>query len=501
MAEREFDFFKKMPSACLRPEILGNRRKKDHTLGLWLGWRAGMGWPASRGKIFVANTGKDDGAARGSVLIIGGGLAGLAAAQKLAPAGYAVTILEARSRLGGRASSFTDAASGQLVDTCQHVSMGCCTSMTAFCEAVGISHLLAPQPELIFMTADRRISRMRADPLPAPLHLTRSFLGSHYLTLADKLRIAWGLVCLQREPADADPPFADWLQAHHQTPRTITRFWGLVLTSALNESCDRIGLRYARKVFVEGFLQDRRGFELQLPTVPLGKFYGEELQGWLGEHGVRLLLGTGVKKLHIENQRVRSLETRKGDLLTADWYLSTVPFDRLLDLLPAETVSAHPYFSSLRHLETSPITSVHLWYKEPVMRQSNVVLVDCVGQWIFNRGEVQPGEHYLQVVVSAARQFRGLGHEEVKQRIVEEIGRLFPEASPDRLIRGRVVTEHAATFSAVPGVDRWRPQQQSPIGNLLVAGDWTATGWPATMEGAVRSGHLAAEAILEAPPV
>jgi uncharacterized protein with NAD-binding domain and iron-sulfur cluster len=126
----------------------------------------------------------------------------------------------------------------------------------------------------------------------------------------------------------------------------------------------------------------------------------------------------------------------------------------------------------------------------------HVVLIDCVGQWLFNRGEVAPGEHYIQIVVSAARPFRGLGHEEVRRRIMEELVRLFPAAAAATVLRSRVVTEQAATFSATPGVDQWRPAQASPLPNLLLAGDWTATGWPATMEGAVRSGYLAAEALL-----
>jgi len=131
-----------------------------------------------------------------------------------------------------------------------------------------------------------------------------------------------------------------------------------------------------------------------------------------------------------------------------------------------------------------------------VTRLPHAVLVGCVGQWVFNRGAVAPGEHYLQVVVSAARQFRGLAQTEVQRLIVDELGRLFPDAAAARLLRARVVTEHHATFCAVPGVDRWRPPQTSPVPNLFVAGDWTATGWPATMEGAVRSGYLAAEALL-----
>jgi squalene-associated FAD-dependent desaturase len=431
-----------------------------------------------------------------SVLIIGGGLAGLAAAQALAPRGLRVTVLESRNRLGGRASSFNDSATGQLVDTCQHVSMGCCTNLAHFCKTIGIAHLLAPQPTLYFMTPDRRVSPFRAAPWPAPLHLLRSFAGAHYLSLGEKLRAAWGLLQLQRHAPEDDPPFQDWLVKNHQTPRLVDRFWGLVLVSALNETPDRIGLRYARKVFVDAFLKHPRGFEVEVPSVPLGRLYGEELIQWLAAHQVDLQLQRGVRKLLVQGDSITGVAFRQEPSLTADWYLSTVPFDRLLDLLPDETIEQHSYFSILRNLEISPITGVHCWFDRPASALPHVVLIDCIGQWVFHRGETSPGEWYVQVVVSAARQFRGLGHDEVERRVVAELRRLFPPLAEAKLLRARVVTEHAATFSAVPGVDRWRPVQTSPITNLFVAGDWTATGWPATMEGAVRSGYLAAEALL-----
>lgn len=430
------------------------------------------------------------------ITIVGAGLAGLAATAALAERGFAVTLLESRSRTGGRASSFLDADSGQLLDACQHVSMGCCTNFAHFCRTIGIAHLLQRQPALWFMTPDRRVSRLRAGPLPAPLHLTGSFLRAHYLSLTDKLRIAWGLSCLRRTAPEEDGLFLDWLMRHGQTPRTVARFWGLVLTSALNETPDRLGMRYARKVFVEGFLGHRRGFEVELPSVPLGRLYGAELQGWLTRHGVHLRLGCGVRRLQVSDGRVAGIELRSGETISADWYLSAVPFDRLMDLLSEELIAAEPYFGNLRNLTTSPITSVHVWHDRPILPWPHVVLVDCLGQWVFARGEVAPGEHYLQVIVSAARSFRALGHDEVQRRILEELAHLFPVAATAQLLRARVVTEHSATFSAVPGVDKWRPAQASPIVNLFVAGDWTATGWPATMEGAVRSGYLAAEALL-----
>jgi squalene-associated FAD-dependent desaturase len=431
----------------------------------------------------------------GSVVIIGGGLAGLASAVSLAPHGYRVTLLESRDRLGGRAGSFLDQQSGLLVDACQHVSMGCCTQFAGFCRTVGIDHLLARLPCLYFVTPDRRTSRFRADPLPAPFHLLRSFLGAHYLSATEKMRIAWGLACLRQSPKDSDPPFREWLQQHGQTSRCVDRFWGLVLVSALNETPDRIGLKYARKVFLDGFLNDRRGFEVELPRVPLGRFYGEELLGWLERHNVEVHLNKAVKRIEIEEGLVSELTLRQGVSLRAEAYISAVPWHRLLDLLPEQLVEEQPYFANLRQLETSPITSVHLWFDRPAFHLPHAVLIDGVGQWVFNRGEVNPGEHYLQIVVSAARQYRSLGNEEVKRRVLAELCKLFPALDKVTPLRSRVVTEHHATFSAVPGVDRFRPTQRSPIENLMVAGDWTDTGWPATMEGAVRSGYLAAEAV------
>ncbi|MFO0851407.1 MAG: hydroxysqualene dehydroxylase HpnE [Gemmataceae bacterium] len=434
-----------------------------------------------------------------SVLVIGGGLAGLAAAVALAPRGFRVTVLEARNRLGGRAGSFVEPGSGQLVDACQHVSMGCCTNYARLCETVGVRHLLAPQRTLYFMTPDRRVSRFKADPWPAPFHLGRALLGAHYLTAGEKLRIVYGLGMLLRQSPDADPPLLDWLLKHKQTQRAIDRFWGVVLTSALNETVDRVGLKYARKVFRDGFVTHRDGFTVEVPTVPLGRLYGDELQSWLTRHGVQVRLNTGARGLAVRPSaaplRIESVTLRDGSTLSADWYVLAVPFDRVADLLP-EPLASDPYFAAAKSLAPSPITSVHLWLDRPTLTLPHAVLIDCLGQWVFNRGEVAPGEHYLQVVVSAARPLRGLGRDEVQRQTLAELGRLFPAVAAAKLLRVKVVTEHAATFSAVPGVDRFRPPQASSVGNLVVAGDWTATGWPATMEGAVRSGFLAAEAVL-----
>jgi squalene-associated FAD-dependent desaturase len=374
--------------------------------------------------------------------------------------------------------------------------MGACTNFANFCRTVGIDRYLAPQKCLYFMTPDRRVSRFEATTLPAPLHLAASFGRAHFLSVTDKLRIAFGLERLRRSDSTSDPPFAEWLTKNYQSPRTVDRFWGVVLTSALNETPDRVGLRYARKVFIDGFLRHRRGFEVELPTVPLASLYGAELTRWLDAHGVALRLNQAARELATSRDRIQAIVCRDGSTVEADWFVLAVPFERVVELLPPLVIDRDPRLKRIDQLQASPITSVHLWYDRPVLRWPHVVLVDCVGQWVFNRGVSARGQHYVQVVVSAARQFRGLGHAEVLRTVTEEMHRLFPEAMPSALLRGRVVTEHAATFSALPGIDHYRPSQAMATPNLFLAGDWTATGWPATMEGAVRSGYLAAEALL-----
>ncbi len=432
---------------------------------------------------------------RHDVVILGGGLAGLSAAVALAPRGYRVTLLESRNRLGGRASSFRDSTTNQLIDTCQHVSMGCCTNLAHFCKVVGIDRHLRKQPTLYFMTPDRKVSRFNSDRLPAPLHLSRSFLSAHYLTFSEKLRVAYGLGSLQWTSDETDGPFLSWLESHWQTRRTIERFWGLVLTSALNESVERIGLRYARKVFLDGFMRHRRGFEVEIPNVPLGELYGSKLQHWLDQHSVDVRLGERVERLEISENRVQALILRSSERIEPRWVISALPFDRLLAVLGSDVTAEFAYFSRLKHLEISPITSVHFWFDRPITNLPHVVFIDCLSQWLFRRDSTS-GEWYFQVVISASREARALGHQQLQERVLQELRELFPEAVNARVLRHRVVTEHAATFSVVPGVDEFRPGQVSPIDNLLVAGDWTKTGWPATMEGAVRSGYLAAEGLL-----
>jgi squalene-associated FAD-dependent desaturase len=475
------------------------------------------------------------------VVVIGGGLAGLAATAALTRQGTTVTLLEARPRLGGRAGSFRDATTGQWVDVCQHVAMGCCTQLLHFFRSVGLHRYLAAQSRLVFLTPDGRYSYFRADPWPAPFHLSRALLAAHYLTPGEKIRILRGLTALLRSDPNDDPPLEPWLRAHGQTDRTLARFWNTVLVSALNESYATVGRKYARKVFVEGFLQQRDGWVVHLPTVPLDRLYGSELQAFFARYAVTVRLQAAVRRLLLDpiTPRIAAVELRDGSHLHADHYILAVPFYRLPDLLPSSLFEQFPYFARIRQLETAPITSLHLWFDRPVLPWPHAVVVGGISQWLFRRPQPTAPEvvgtghenlsrnqwndrsapthlpegattplpegrlsassdsNYVQVVISASADWLTGGHAELQRRVVQEVRQLLPAARSAQLVHARVITEHMATFRPLPGVDRWRPSQTSPLYNLALAGDWTATDWPATMESAVRSGYLAAQAVLQ----
>jgi squalene-associated FAD-dependent desaturase len=441
------------------------------------------------------------------VVLVGGGLAGLAAASSLVDRGLRLTLFESRPRLGGRASSFTDPVTGEPVDNCQHVSMGCCTNLADFCRRVGLEHLFRSEREVVFLSPEGRTSILRAGLLPAPLHLAGSFLGARYLGAADKARVAYGLLRLCSRSGPRELPgeaMEGWLRRHAQTDRALARYWAPVLVSALNERLDRMDVGHARKVFLDGFLRHRDGYRMELPLVPLGELYGRPLESWLAARGVTVRLTTGVRSFELDGDgAISGVLLRSGEAVPADFVVLAVPFDRAAGMLPPALAERVPELRRLDALDASPITGIHLWFDRPVCPFDHVVTIGRTAQWVFNHTAIQgrrPGEsnggQYLQVVVSASYELLALSNAAIRDRIVSELGAIWPEARGAKLTRWWVVTEHGATFAPRPGVDAVRPGQRTGVEGLFLAGDWTATGWPATMEGAVRSGYLAAEEIL-----
>lgn len=457
-----------------------------------------------------------NGSSRRRIAIVGGGLAGLACAAALSGRGHRIELFEARRSLGGRAASFQDPATGELIDHCQHVSMGCCTNLADFCRRTGIADCFRRDRVLHFFGPDgRRNDFAAASWLPAPLHLGPAFMRLSYLTLRERFAAATGLWRLARvapSAANASQTIADWLQRDGQSPRLIERFWSVVLVSALSESLDRITVEAARQVFVDGFMANRRSYEIEVPQVPLGVLYGERMLAWLAAQSVIMRLGSPVRKIVVggrwsvvgEEQQATATERSPlvvhadGAAQEFDFIICAVTWRRLAELLDQELKGAIPELDEIDRIESAPITGVHLWFDREVTDLPHAVLVGRLSQWVFRR-TMQPDQgHYYQVVISASRQLAGRDREGIIAEVCEDLRVIWPAAREARLLHARVVTDQEAVFSVRPGIESCRPSQQTPIGNLALAGDWTATGWPSTMEGAVRSGYLAAEAALAA---
>jgi len=444
-----------------------------------------------------------------NVIVIGGGLAGLSSAVALAEAGFRVRLLEKRPHLGGRAASYV-LPGGETVDNCQHVTLGCCTNLEDFYRRVGAANQIRFFDRLLFAAPDGRRGAIASVALPPPLHMAPSFAFFPLLDWADKRAIAQALLAIARSggrPADLSSKCAgenvtmlEWLQKHRQTARGIRRFWEVILVSALDEELDRIDARYGIDVFWKAFLSSRGGYRVGIPRVPLGELY-EGCRKALAEQGGEVQLRAGVRGFLVVNGRVDGVEMEDGSVETADYYLAAVPQDVLLELLPAEVVEREPVFLNLRNLRTSPITGVHLWFNRTVMSEPFLTLLDSTTQWVFNKtqlygGAGETGGQYLQLVISASYSLASRSRQEIIALCLAELREVLPAIREATLVKGTVVKEMSATFSPAPGSDRWRPPQRSPLSELFLAGDWTSTGWPSTMEGAVRSGYLAAEAIL-----
>jgi squalene-associated FAD-dependent desaturase len=451
-----------------------------------------------------------------SVLVIGGGLAGLSSAVALAEAGFRVRLLEKRPHLGGRATSYT-LPDGSEVDNCQHVTLGCCTNLADFYRRVGASEKIRFYDRLYFVDKKGKRSTIEASWLPPPLHMAPSFVRFGALTLGDKRAIASALLAVAHaggKPSVAEGiSMLDWLRRMKQTPAAIERYWRVVLVSALDEELARMDARYGIEVFWKAFLGSRAGYRVGIPTVPLADLYDggkQAVEKRSGEVRVRC----GVREVRIEGNRFAGVTLDDGSNMEADACVAAVPQDTLLNLLPKEMASPGKELERITHLENSPITSVHFWFDKPVMTEPFLTLLDHTTQWIFNKtlllegtrarngngpaGGAQEGGQYLQLVISASYDLVPRSRQEIIEMCRKELAEVLPATKNAGILKATVIKEVNATFSPAPGVDRFRPRQDIGMKNFFLAGDWTATGWPATMEGAVRSGYLAAEALAAA---
>ena len=443
-----------------------------------------------------------------TVAIAGGGLAGLAAGCALAEAGFRVTLFERRPYLGGRASSYQHPGTGEIVDNCQHVLLGCCTNLLDFYRRARVQDKIRWYEKLTFLEPGGRASVITPSALPAPLHTALAFLQADCLSFRDKMAISRAMAALAPSiPPDSGESFLDWLKRHGQTEQAIERFWKTILVSALNEDLDHVSVPYAAQVVRESFLKSAAAGLMGIPTVPLTELYSQT-GDYIRARGGEIQFRAGVESFRAETSEVAV--TTNGQEQKFDYLLLAVPFDILARILP-DTPSAALLAAALGQFSTSPITGIHLWFDRQISDLDHAVLLDRTIQWMFHKSRLidvhndvrnnEPRDNvngrgsYVELVVSCSRSLVEKSKSEIVEMAVKEAEEFFPDACEAKLLKSTVIKEVHATYSPRPGIDQYRPKPVTAWPRVFLAGDWTATGWPATMEGAVRSGYLAAEAL------
>ncbi len=434
-----------------------------------------------------------------SVAVIGGGLAGLAAGSALAEAGYRVELFERRPYLGGRASSYELPGTGEVVDNCQHVLLGCCTNLIDFYRRLGVEQQIRWYDEITFILPGGKSSVLKPGALPSPFHAAPSFLESTVLDLKDKLAIARAMLAMVPSlPIDNGENFQAWLERHGQTKQAIDRFWAPVLVSALNEELDRTSVRYAAMVFRDSFLKSAEAGRMGVPAVPLSDLYGTAAE-YIEARGGKVHLRAAVDSFCNEADGVRLCVG--GEDVRADYAVLATPFNGIEKLLP-DTPEMETLQRDARSLQSSPITGIHLWFDREITPLEHAVLLERTIQWMFHKSKILATRRnsaeqgsYVELVVSSSKTLVDKPRAEIIDLAVRELAEFFPIVREAKLTKATVIKEVHATFSPAPGSDAFRPSHKTPWPRLFLAGDWTATGWPATMEGAVRSGYGAAEAL------
>jgi squalene-associated FAD-dependent desaturase len=451
------------------------------------------------------------------VAVIGGGLAGITAAIALAEAGAAVTLLEARPRLGGATCSFTRDGGGShgnqhrlVVDTGQHVFLGCCTAYRGLLDKLGMT-AHAPLQRRFDVTVlapgspgQVRSGRLRRTALPGPLHMLPALARYPFLSFSERSRVSRPALAMRRvDPADPvvdEQRFGDWLAARGQSDRARRALWDLFTVSALNIAGDDASLALAAIVVKTGLLGRCNAADIGVPALPLGELHGDAAATLLAKLGAQVLTGAKVSAIDVAPGNSSSPRFRlrlAADQIEADAVVLAVPHEAAARLtppgaLPDETVAAWA------GLGASPIVNVHVIYDRPVMDLPFAAAVDSQVQWVFDRTRISgldrsfPGQQYLAISLSAADEYVDVPAATLRELFLPALAELFPAARDAQVTEFFVTRERRATFRQAPGSGRLRPRAGTRLPGLVLAGAWTDTGWPDTMEGAVRSGLSAA---------
>ncbi|MGQ0627273.1 MAG: hydroxysqualene dehydroxylase HpnE [Phycisphaerales bacterium] len=423
------------------------------------------------------------------VIVAGGGVAGIAAALRLAERGARVTLLETRRKLGGRATSFVDVRSGETLDNCQHVVLGCCTAYMDLLRRLGVAEAIEWHDRQYWVEPGGRTSVIEPDLLPAPLHFAGAVLRASFLTMRHVFELAGILPVILRAERSRHvaESFGRFLRRHGQSESLIERFWAPVVVSACNLPVDRVAASSALHVFQEGFFAHRHAARLGISRIPLIDLY-DRAEAMIRAAGGHVRLGCSVDSIEAGSVLIGT-----GEVLSAGRVVCALPVERAREVIaPHARDERQPL---LERFTFSPILGVHLVFDRPVLALPHAVLVGTGTQWLFRKDSHGCRVH---AVISAADDWMPLSEAEIGARVEHDIRACFPNVAGATLVSVRPVKEKRATFAPTSEVENDRPLSAG-TGPIILAGDYTRTGWPATMEGAARSGDTAAALVLGDP--
>lgn len=439
------------------------------------------------------------------VLIVGGGFAGLAAGVALAGAGRQVRLLEQKPHLGGRACSFLEPTTGSVVDNGQHILMGCYHATLRFLQEIRTLDRIGLQPRLRMQFLERpgRVTTLECPCLPAPWHLLLGVLRSDSFTWREKREI-FRLGRAVKAADDAREGIGrlsveEWLTRLGQSEKLRRNFWDLLSIAALNEDPQRAAAALFKRVLRLVLFTSPADSRLAIPRVGMSECYTAAAAAYITARGGRVELGRNVTGFVMAEGVCEGVRLAEGEKIEAATVVSAVPWFGLVKLLPGDLLRSEPYFTNLLALRPTPIISLNLWFDRPVTDLDFVGLRGTTVQWLFNTGKIHgSGDNHVTLVLSGAHAHVGRPKEELLAGAWRELGELLPAAREAKLVHSLVIKERYATFSPGVGVEEMRPATRTPVRGFYLAGDWTATGLPATIEGAVESGYAAAQEILQA---
>ena len=440
-----------------------------------------------------------------SVIVLGGGIAGLASAVRLIQHGLKPIVLEKRPFLGGRAYSFIDRETGIEIDNGQHVFVGACKQFQKYIADIGLDDQVTLDDRVRFPVVKQdQISWLRGRKLPSALSNLSMLIGYRHIGITDKIRILWGLLSIKRTNLDIrydQVTFYDWLKVHHQNEDTIKNFWNLIILPSLNDNINCVSAYTGISLFKVAFLGPIKNAAIGFPLIGLSSLVGERAQNLIETAGGAIKTGFSATSLHMESGQVRGVRNQDGELVKGNAVISAMPASDMTSLLEHSADIQHDFFKPAESVQTAPIVALHIWDDRPVLSEKYMAILDSPLQCVLNdtilKSRDDSGAQHIVISLSGAWEWQDQSKEELKEIFTAEMARTFPQARTAIITRFTVVKMLEATFRVSVGSLASRLPQKTPVPGFYLAGDWTDTGWPSTMESAVRSGNLAADCVAE----